>query len=146
MAHNAAVRAMVDAGQLGKALPESAQIQQYIANAEGMFADATRAENSRHERFTLAYEGIHSLAMAFLLYFGARPGGGDGHRVKALQIYIQQVGLNSHFRLLDEIHNVRNNLTYDKPSPPVSQALMNSTIALLSDCIVATRKAVAESL
>ena len=146
MAYNEAVRSMIDAKHLQSAMPNAAFIRQYVANAEGLLADASRLELSKHGRFILAYEGIHCLAMAFLLHFGARPDGGDGHRTKALQIFIQQVGLNTYFRLLDEAHSIRNNLTYQQPTPPVSDALMKSAVAMLKDCLDATRKAVAASL
>ncbi len=121
---------MIAARHLTEALRDQPTIDQYIANAEGMLADARRAANSPHGRFILAYEAIHCLAMAYFNHHWTRFDG-EGHRDRALKTFIQQIGLNKYFAVIDRAHRTRNDKTYHRPAPPVDAA----TIATLTDLL-----------
>lgn len=60
------IRNLLKSNILKPADRNEAHIQQWISVAESKLSDAGTATLSPDSRFTLAYEGIHSVTMAFL--------------------------------------------------------------------------------
>lgn len=116
-------------------------IAQFIRNAEAMLGDAKLGATSVHGSFTLAYEGVHCLAMAMLNHFSVRAHGGEGHRSMALQVLVDQSGLDRPtFVLVSRAHERRNHNTYTRPLPPVSKAEAASMISVLAAALAAVKK------
>lgn len=119
-------------GALKDAVRDEDAIRQYLSNARQYRADALNA-TSPLGRFTLAYEALHALAMAFLTDRGVRTGG-EGHRSLALQLSIVELtktSIKGAAQAVNRIHGARNDSTYFKPIPPVSEALAKVTLKLL---------------
>jgi hypothetical protein len=57
-----------------------AELQQHLANARDMLADARNASVSALGRFNAAYGAGHALLTAAIKMQGLRPGSGAGHR------------------------------------------------------------------
>jgi hypothetical protein len=122
-----AIEILLSKGHLAEAVRVEGTVRQYITNAAGMLGDAKRAGNSVHGRFICAYESVHCLSMAFLRHYGCRPGG-EGHRQQALQVFVQQIGLNEAFATVTRAHQIRNDKTYHEPAPPVDQTTIDGLI------------------
>jgi hypothetical protein len=115
------------------------ELQQYIAVGASMLKDARKADLSAHSRYMLAYDGIHSLAMAVLLHYGTRPGDGHGHRTIALQKFIEELKLGLGMRkVILDAHDRRNETTYRSALPPLSHKDAESVIAALSAVLPGT--------
>ena len=131
-------------GALKDAARDEDAIRQYLSNARQYRDDASKAE-SPLGRFTLAYEALHALAMAFLTDRGVRTGG-EGHRSLALQLSIVELtkgSIKGAAQAMSQIHGARNDSTYFKPIPPVSEALAKVTLKLL-DAALAGAEAIIE--
>ncbi len=139
---------LVKIGSLKPADRDDASIAQYLANAEALLQDAGSA-GSPLARFLLAYEGIHCVALAFLEHLGVRPGNGEGHRMNALQIAVQEMGIeNTHpgaLRTVIDLHRMRNDKIYRRPYPPVSKAAADATVRLLSTALPEVRRLIGPS-
>lgn len=123
-------------GALKDAIRDEDAIRQYLSNAQQYRDDAAKAE-SPLGRFTLAYEALHALAMAFLTDRGVRTGG-EGHRSVALQLSIVELtkdSIKGAAQAMSQIHSARNDSTYFKPIPPVSEALARVTLKLLDSAL-----------
>lgn len=119
-------------GALKAAIGDEDAIRQYLSNARQYRDDASKA-GSPLGQFTLAYEALHELAMAFLTHHGVRTAG-EGHRSSALQLGIVELTkgtVKGAAQAVIQIHGARNNSTYFKPIPPVSAALAKGTLELL---------------
>jgi hypothetical protein len=136
---------LVKIGCLKPADRDDASIAQYLANAGALLQDAGSA-GSPLGRFLLAYEGIHCVALAFLEHLGVRPGDGEGHRMNALQIAVQEMGIeNTHpgaLRTVIDLHRMRNDKIYRRPYPPVSKAAADATVRLLSAVLPEARRVI----
>ena len=134
-----ALETMLHVGLLSEAIRVEGTIQQYIVNASGLLADAKRKENSLHGRFICAYEAVHCLAMAFFRHHWCRFDG-EGHRQRALQTFVQQIGLNQAFSTIDRAHRIRNEKTYHEPTPPVDPAIIDGLILFLEQALPLMRQ------
>jgi hypothetical protein len=125
---------MLESGMLKQALSDPESIQQYLDIATCMLNDAKTKSLSHHGAFIVAYEGIFSLVMATLEFYGARPGDGEGHRVQAIQRVAADYGLvPDQFSALTRLHAERNRAIYKKPLPPISAEQVALTIQLLEN-------------
>ena len=129
-----ALETLLSKGHLAEAARVEGTIPQFITNAVGMLGDAKRAENPVHGRFICAYEGVHCLAMAYLRHYGCRPGG-EGHCQQALQVFVQQIGLNEAFATVTRAHQIRNDKTYHEPAPPVDQTTIDGLIRFVEKAL-----------
>ena len=119
-------------GALKDAVRDEDAIRQYLSNARQYRDDASKAA-SPAGRFTLAYEALFALAMAVLTDRGVRTGG-EGHRSTALQLTIVELtkdAFKGTAQAVGRIHAARNDSTYFKPVPPVSDALAKVTLKLM---------------
>lgn len=131
-------------GALKDAVRDEPAIRQYLANARQYRDDAAKAQTPLG-RFTLAYEALHALAMAFLTDRGVRTGG-EGHRSIALQLSIVELTkgtIKGAAQAVSQIHAARNDSTYFKPIPPVSEALAKVTLKLLDAALVGAETSLA---
>ena len=132
---------LIRAGALKEAARDEAQIRQYLANAEHLREDAD-ATKSALGRFLLAYEALHTLAMAFLNDRGLRTAG-EGHRSMALQLSIGELtrdaNLGGTVAAVIQIHHARNNTTYFQPIPPVSDRLAAAALRLLDATLMGAK-------
>ena len=109
------------------------EIHQYIAVATDLLRDAKRADISPHARYMLAYDGIHSLAMAVLLHYGTRPGDGPGHRTLALTKFADELQLDLGTRkIMLDAHGRRNESIYRSALPPVTHKDAETVISVLT--------------
>jgi hypothetical protein len=119
-------------------------VRQFIRNAEAMLGDARLGGSSVHGSFTLAYEGVHCLAMALLNHFSVRAHSGEGHRTMALQVLVDQSGIAKlvpgAFQLVTRAHAKRNHNTYTRPLPPVSRAEADAMIGVLTAALAAVKR------
>lgn len=131
---------LIETGALKEAARDGPLIRQYLLNAQQLREDADAAK-STIGRFLLAYDGLHALAMAFLTDRGLRTGG-EGHRSTALQLAIGELTKDAPFAgavsAIILIHKARNDTTYYKPLPPVSDALLAATLKLLDAALAGT--------
>jgi uncharacterized protein (UPF0332 family) len=110
------------------------EINQYIEIADQSLKDAKNAGMFPHGRYILAYEGLHSLAIAVLMNYGVRPGNGPGHRSVALQKLCDELKLDAGARKsVMDTHNRRNEKTYRSALPPVTHKEAEAVIAILKD-------------
>jgi hypothetical protein len=123
---------LIEMGVLKEAARDGPLIGQYLLNAQQLRDDADAAKSTIG--FLLAYDALHALAMAFLTDRGLRTGG-EGHRSTALQLAIGELTKDAPFTgavsAIILIHKARNDTTYYKPRPPVSDALVAATLKLL---------------
>lgn len=131
---------LVKSGSLKDSERLQVSIDQYMSVATGMLADARITGLSTHGRYILAYEGIFSVVMATMENFGARPGGGDGHRVIAIQRAAADLGLDpSRFSSLTMLHSERNRSTYREPIPPITEEQVDLAVRLLTEMLEKAR-------
>ncbi len=132
------IKNLLDRSILKPADRNEAHIQQWISVAESKLTDAGTASLSPDSRFTLAYEGIHSVAMAFLNNHGMRTGESEGHRSMALQLAAQELNFCNN-KMISDMHRARNHHTYDDPLPPVSESLATGTVGVLRKAVASIR-------
>jgi hypothetical protein len=136
-----AIQNLLNSNILKAADRNEAHIEQWISVAESKLADAGTDNLSPDSRFTLAYEGIHSIAMAFLNHHGARTGESEGHRSMALQLAAQELDFCTS-KMITDMHRARNHFTYEDPLPPVSEGLARGTVHVLRKAVKAIREIV----
>jgi hypothetical protein len=132
---------LIRIGSLREAVRDEAAIGQYLVNAERLREDA-KAASSAQGRFLLGYEALHALALAFVTNRGARSGG-EGHRSLVLQLAIGELTKDAKIRgavqAMIQIHQARNNTTYDQPLPPISDKLAEATLKLLDAALTGAK-------
>ncbi len=125
---------LVGTRSLKEGIREQSEIDQYLANAADLQGDAESAKTILG-RFTLAYEGIHCVAMAVLNHLGVRPGDGEGHRTVALQVAVDALRMSEDDpnanRVLSHLHDTRNRKIYRQPLPPVTKNLADNAAVFL---------------
>lgn len=108
------------------------ELQQYINVGTDLLRDAQNAALSPYSRYMLAYDGIHSLAMAVLLHYGTRPGNDKGHRSIAFEKLIDELKIDLGLRkIIKDAHDRRNETTYRSALPPISHKDAENVIAAL---------------
>lgn len=121
-------------GQLKEAARDEARLHGHLEMARMYQKDSTIEQSSVPTRFTAAYEGIHQLCIATLLHHSVRADG-DGHRSAALQLAFKELnidaGLPGATAAIIRLHKLRNETTYLKPHPPVSQKDLAGAVQLL---------------
>jgi hypothetical protein len=126
-------------GSLMEGIYSKEDVAQYVVNAEHMLADAELPGISVHGSFTLAYEGLHCLAVAILNYYRVRAVEGRGHRTTALQLLPSCLSLKEAVPGADIIvtraHERRNNTTYNRPVPPIPAGDARALVALLKAAV-----------
>jgi hypothetical protein len=127
---------LISIGALKPADRDDDEIHAYTDNTSHLLRDARKPELSPHSRYTLAYEGLHSLATANLLQHETRPGDGKGHRTIAFDVLCDELDLDPGMRAtVIQAHNLRNTNTYKTPIPPITHKQAESIIAALTSCI-----------
>lgn len=117
------------------------EIYQYIEIADQSLKDAKNASMFPHGRYILAYEGLHSLAIAVLINYGVRPGNGPSHGSIALQKLCDELKLDVGARKsVMDTHTRRNEKTYRSALPPVSHKEAEAVIAILEDVLLKVRE------
>ena len=125
---------------------DEAELQQYLAVATSSLKDAKNASSSAHSRYMLAYEGLHSLAIATLLHFSVRPGDVPGHRSTAFSKFCDVLELDLAMRkILMDAHDRRNEKTYRSPIPPLSHKEAESLITVLEFTLPQTSTLIASA-
>lgn len=123
---------LIKAGALKEADRDRDELDQYIAVATASLKDARNASSSANSRYTLAYEGLHTLAIATLVHFGVRPGDQPGHRTVAFQKFcdIQDMDLGTR-KIVMDAHQRRNGAIYRSALPPLTHKEAETVIAVL---------------
>lgn len=124
---------LIKIGSLKESDRDEDELQQYVNIGTGMLKDAVNVTLTPHSRYMLAYDGIHSLAMAVLLHFGTRPGNGLGHRSVAFEKLADELKLDIGLRkIIKDAHDRRNETTYRSALPPLSHKDAENVITALS--------------
>jgi hypothetical protein len=117
--------------KLARATPyEAPQALQFRRNAAS-FLQAAKQEMAPVAAYTLAYEGVHALAVGFLYLHGLSPQG-DGHRTVAIGTLMDHLkdSLDIDDRSdIEKAIKVRNNTLYRAPAPPVSARAASDLLA-----------------
>ena len=71
---------LVTTGQLKVQPTSKSELAGFLANADQALVDAQIPALSSANRFKLAYDAAHALALAAMRAHGYRPGSGPGHR------------------------------------------------------------------
>ena len=97
-------------------------------------------------RFFLAYEGMFSVVMAVLEFYGVRPADTGGHRATAIRRVAVDLQLDvSRQSVLGRLHDVRNRVTYRAPLPPITKADADALQAILQEMLVAGKALITTS-
>lgn len=122
------------------------ELQQYLTVASSSLKDAKNANSSAHTRYMIAYEGLHSLAIATLLHYSTRPGDLPGHRSTAFNKFCDLLGLDLGMRkVVMDAHSQRNDKTYRSPIPPLTHKEAESLIAVLEFTLPKTTALIASA-
>ncbi len=123
------------------------KIRRFIERARASQKDAENRDISAYSRFTIAYEAIHSLAIAMLTHFSVRTDAAEGHRQTALQILLEVTDLKNKiagsYKTLMDAHKQRNRLSYDDPDPSPTAAEADAMLALLVAALPLTESLIA---
>ncbi len=111
---NDALNRFVATGQL-KVQPTSiSELAGFLANAEQALADAQIPALSSANRFKLAYDAAHALALAAMRAHDFRPGAGPGHRAIVFQSLVHTIQAPATLASsLNRYHTKRNRSEYD---------------------------------
>jgi hypothetical protein len=105
------------AKQLHAEAPDEREIAKLLVSARNSLTDARRSVLSASSRFSLAYQGAHSLALAALRSAGYRPSG-SGHRQLLFQVLEFTAGAPGQLALaLTQYHHRRNKVEYEATEP-----------------------------
>lgn len=97
-------------GKLKAEPPDQAEFDGLLRSARKKLPDAQNQSLSPESRFTLAYDAVHSLALAALRWHGYRP----ENRYIVFQALAHTLSLSSgQWRFLDNCHQKRNLALYD---------------------------------
>jgi len=111
---NGAPDRLVTTGQLKGRPTSKSELAAFLANAEQALADARIPAPSSVNRFKLAYDAAHALALAAMRAHGYRPGSGPGHRAIVFQSLVHTVGASATLASsLNRYHTKRNRSEYD---------------------------------
>lgn len=116
-------------GLLAEHTPTAAELQQHLANARDMLADAGNDSVSTLGRFQAAYGASHALLTAALKMRGHRPGSGLGHRQMLFDLLDQLLpGAAAAKPVLSQAHLLRNKAEYDGEAIHATGALVASLV------------------
>jgi hypothetical protein len=111
---NDALASLVKTGQLKVQSTSKAELAGFLANADQSLADARISALSSANRFKLAYDAAHALALAAIRAHGYRPGAGPGHRAIVFQSLVHTIGVSATLASsLNRYHTKRNRSEYD---------------------------------
>jgi len=105
---------LVTTGQLKIQPSSESELAGFLANADQALVDAQIPALSSANRFRLAYDAAHSLALAAMRAHGYRPVSGLGHRAIVFQSLVHTVGASAALASsLNRYHTKRNRSEYD---------------------------------
>lgn len=132
------IEALKKIGSLKSADRDQSSIDQHLQNANAFLSDA-KVVAAPQSRFALAYEGLHHISLAVLEHLSVRPDDTPGHRQVAFELAFDALGIRERsaglYQGLLGIHRTRNDKTYRKPHPPVSQSVADATLSALASCL-----------
>lgn len=134
---------LIGIGSLNEADPNPENVERFLERAERLLKDAENTSISDDAAFIAAYEAILAVCHAALLHHGARPANGAGHRVAALQVGLQTIGLASKVQIISQLHNQRNRATYEDPDQPLAPGTVKLTVEVLREALQACRALIA---
>lgn len=117
-------------GQLAEHAPTAAELQQHLANARDMLADARNVSVSALGRFNAAYGASHALLTATLKMHGLRTSSAAGHRQILFNLLDQLLPAAAAAKnVLSQAHVLRNKAEYDGEPVNATAALVQSLVA-----------------
>lgn len=123
-------------GSFKEAASSKDSITQFLRTADDMIA-AAKLPMPDSARFFLAYEGMFSVVMAVLEFYGVRPADTGGHRATAIRRVAVDLQLDvSRQSVLGRLHDVRNRVPYRAPLPPITKADADALQAILQEMLV----------
>jgi hypothetical protein len=106
-----------------------AELEQHLANATELLADARNGSVSGLGRFHAAYSASHSLLTAAIKMQGLRPGGGAGHRQILFDLLDQLLPAAAGAKpMLSQAHVMRNRAEYDGQPVNATAALVQGLV------------------
>lgn len=112
------------------------ELRQYLTVATGLLRDARNANVSAYGRYMLAYDGLHSLAIATLLHFAVRPGDQPGHRALVFQKFCDLLEMDIGMRkIVLDAHDRRNEKTYRSALPPLTHKDAEAVVSVLAEAL-----------
>jgi hypothetical protein len=112
-------------GKLKAEPPAQGEFNGLVTAAENRLRDAENTTLSPDSRFSLAYDAVHSLALAALRWHGFR----SEHRNTVFQVLGDTLSLSTaKWRFLENCHQKRNNVLYDgdiiEDEPLISELIL----------------------
>jgi hypothetical protein len=132
------IQDMIAANVLEPAERDDRSIREWLRVAGAYFRDSLNVSLSRQTRFIAAYEGIYTVAVAVLNYYGTRPTEGEVNRMLAIQTAFAEIGVNS-ARAIANIHKMHSDSTSRGALPPISEMATFGTARLLGRAVEALR-------
>ena len=127
------LRNLLKIGKLKSEPPHQAEFDGLIKSAKRKLPDAENAANSPDSRFTLAYDAVHSLALAALRWHGYR----SENRYLVFQVLEHTVAFpTGKWRFLDNCHGKRNAALYDGNYSD-DEPLITELVAVTKDLLTA---------
>ena len=109
-----ALARLLKTGQLKGEPTSKSEIAGFLANADQALVDARIPALSSANRFKLAYDAAHALALVAMRAHGYRPGSGPGHRAIVFQSLVHTVRASPTLASsLNRYHTKRNRSEYD---------------------------------
>lgn len=131
-------------GSFKEAVSNKASIAQFLRTADDMVA-AAALPMPHSAKFFLAYEGMFSVVMAVLEFYGVRPADTGGHRSTAIRRVAVDLRLDDPSQsVLGRLHDVRNRVTYRAPLPPITKADADALMAILQAMLVEAKALIGE--
>ncbi len=131
------IEALLRAHTFKEAERDEDELRQYLMVATGLLKDARIANLSAYGRCMLAYDGLHSLAIATLLHFGVRPGDQPGQRSMAFQKFCDLLEMDIGMRkIVLDAHDRRNEKTYRSALPPLTHKDAEAVLSVLDHALV----------
>jgi hypothetical protein len=126
-------------GAFKDAASSADSVAQFLTTAQEFSASA-KTLRAHSVRFAVAYEGMFSVVMAILEFYGVRPGDGGGHRTTAIARVAADLKLDAAKQsVLSRLHDARNRVTYRAPIPPLFAADAQAMQTILEEMLSAAR-------
>ncbi len=111
---NHALDRLVATGHLKVQASSESELAGFLENAAQSLTDAQIPALSAANRFKLAYDAVHALALAALRAQGYRPVSGPGHRAIVFQVLVHTAEASATLTSsLSRYHTKRNRSEYD---------------------------------
>ncbi|WP_144108136.1 hypothetical protein [Paraburkholderia sp. BCC1886] len=129
--HTKALADALNAGFIRLTPYDAANAIQFRKNVASYIQGAKLEDLAPIAKYTLAYEGIHAIAVGFLFLHGLAPSQREGHRSQALSLMYSFLELDADDRYeIDDANRMRNDKLYKSPAPPVSATVARQLVEL----------------